>query len=237
MTTNHPSKTGATPGGLTPQGAEVITLKARHSTQQATLRDSVIELRPDTDSNGSTDGPSGPSSHPPGHTTLYERSETETTLNQPTPRGRHPSRQRVGWGARRATFGNVRLGEPRETAAPQAQDRNTASDSEVQVITDSDSSQGYEYLADRSETYTDARTTTLEGKRLREFGVSGERAAASTHERDSTSDDGSIGSEPGDDGHSTGAEHLVIHPPRGEMAQSGSEPPSEPQTPSTRSSA
>ena len=182
-------------------------------------------------------GRQGQACTPPAiqHCTSAARQRQPST--SPHPEGGNPSRQRVGWGARRATFGNVRLGEPRETAAPQAQDRNTASDSEVQVITDSDSSQGYEYLADCSETYTDARTTTLGGKRLREFGVSGERAAASTHERDSTSDDGSIGSEPGDDGHSTGAEHLVIHPPRGEMAQSGSEPPSEPQTPSTRSSA
>ena len=89
----------------------MIPLRARHNTQQATLHNSVIELLPDTESGGSMDELLGPGADASVKMLPHERGETETALNQSTPRRRHPSQQRGGRGARRVTFGNARLRE------------------------------------------------------------------------------------------------------------------------------
>ena len=60
MLSDDSSKTGATLNELAPREAEVITLKVRHSPHQATLRDSALQLLPDTDSHRSMDEPPGP---------------------------------------------------------------------------------------------------------------------------------------------------------------------------------
>ena len=89
MLSDHSGETGDTPNELAHQGADVITLRARHSTQQVTLHNSVIELCPDTDSGRSLDQVLGPGSHPPVKVTLHERGETETALDQSTPKKMH----------------------------------------------------------------------------------------------------------------------------------------------------
>ena len=96
---------------MKPLGAKVKTLRARHNIQQATLDDSVIELLPDTNLGRTIDELLGPYSDHSVKVLPHERSETETALDQLTPRKRHPSQQRGGQGSRRVTFGVTRLRE------------------------------------------------------------------------------------------------------------------------------
>ena len=191
----------------------MIRLRARHNTQQATLLDSVIELLPDTDSGPSKDELLGPGSDLFVEVLPHERGETETALDQSTPWRRHPSQQRGGRGARRVTFGDTRLEELGEKAATSAQEGDTSSDSEVQVVTDSESEQGYnrypahpEYSADPSESSIGARRVTVGDTFLRE---SGEKATTFAQEGDTTSDDCTIESEQSYDGYPARAEYSV----------------------------
>ena len=112
------------------------TLRPCPNMQQATWDDSVIELLPNTDLGRSMDELLGPDSDHSVEVLPQEHSETGATLDQSTPRRRHPSQQRGGRGARRVTFGDT------------ASDRN------------SESEQSYDkhpahagYSADRSETF------------------------------------------------------------------------------------
>ena len=75
--------------------------------QQATWDDSVIELLPNTDLGRSMDELLGPDSDHSVEVLPQEHSETGATLDQSTPRRRHPSQQRGGRGARRVTFGDT----------------------------------------------------------------------------------------------------------------------------------
>ena len=114
-----------------------------------TLHDSNIKLRLTTDSGHSMDKPLELGSEPAGELLPHKHGEAEPALELLTPQRQHPSHQRFGLGARRVTFGSARLGQFGDSAETSAQEGRTPPDGEVQVITDGERNQGYEYPVGR----------------------------------------------------------------------------------------